>query len=69
MDTSALEGLTPPVDMPPFRGSFGAFPGELDEEAAGAPGELALEEEEEEAYADEDALKLGTNILVYSMTH
>ncbi|PCC67353.1 Ribosomal silencing factor during starvation [Nannocystis exedens] len=43
MDTSTLEGLAPPVDMPPFRGgSFGAFPGELEdeEELAGAPGEL-----------------------------
>jgi ribosome-associated protein len=55
MDTSALEGLTPPVDMPPFRGSFGAFPGELDEEAAGAPGELALDDDEDdEAYAHAD---------------
>lgn len=55
MDTGALENLTPPVDMPPFRGSFAAFPGELDEEAAGAPGELALDEHDEDAYADEDA--------------
>jgi hypothetical protein len=50
MDTSVLEGLAPPVDMPPFRGSFGAFPGELDDEAAaaGAPGELALDDEGED---------------------
>jgi ribosome silencing factor RsfS/YbeB/iojap len=43
MDTSGLEGLTPPNPMPAFRGgSFGAFEGELDEEdeAAGATGEL-----------------------------
>lgn len=51
MDTSTLEGLTPPVDMPPFRGgSFGAFPGELEneEELAGAPGELPEGEDESE---------------------
>ncbi|MDC0718899.1 ribosome silencing factor [Nannocystis bainbridge] len=61
MDTSALEGLTPPTDMPPFRGgSFGAFPGELEdeEELADAPGELpegAEDEEPEEGDEDEAA--------------
>ncbi|MCY1069417.1 ribosome silencing factor [Nannocystis sp. RBIL2] len=51
MDTSTLEGLTPPADMPPFRGgSFGAFPGELEneEELADAPGELPEGEDESE---------------------
>ncbi len=44
MDTSGLEGLTPPDPMPNFRGgSFGAFEGELDEEdpdLVGITGEL-----------------------------
>ncbi len=46
-----LEGLTLPADMPPFRGgSFGAFPGELEneEELADAPGELPEGEDESE---------------------
>lgn len=50
MDTAGLEGLAPPADMPPFRGgTFGAFPGELEdeEELAGAPGELAPDEDDE----------------------
>ncbi|MDC0675199.1 ribosome silencing factor [Nannocystis radixulma] len=50
MDTAGLEGLAPPADMPPFRGgTFGAFPGELEdeEELAGAPGELAPDEDAE----------------------
>ena len=50
MDTATLEGLTPPADMPPFRGgSFGAFPGELDDEeaVADAPGELPPDDEDE----------------------
>lgn len=54
MDTAALEGLAPPADMPPFRGSFGAFPGELDEDeeaAEDAPGELPAEDSSE---VDED---------------
>lgn len=56
MDTAALEGLTPPVDMPPFRGgSFGAFPGELEneEELADAPGELPEGEGEGEDEGEE----------------
>ena len=54
MDTAMLEGLAPPADMPPFRGSFGAFPGELeDEEAlADAPGELPPDDEDEDEGED-----------------
>ena len=68
MDTSGLEGLTPPNPMPAFRGgSFGAFEGELDDEdeeaPVGAAGELdpALASELEQAedddaeYDDDDA--------------
>lgn len=58
MDTAALEGLAPPSDMPPFRGgSFGAFPGELDdeEEVAGAPGELPPDEDLDDAELDDEA--------------
>ena len=59
MDTSMLETLAPPENMPPYRGgTFGAFPGELEgeEELAGAPGELAHDEgeDDEAAYDDED---------------
>jgi ribosome silencing factor RsfS/YbeB/iojap len=47
MDTSGLEGLTPPDPMPNFRGgSFGAFEGELDEEdpdLVGITGELSAD--------------------------
>lgn len=54
MDTSTLEGLAPPENMPPYRGgSFGAFPGELadeDEADAELPGELPPAEDA----ADED---------------
>lgn len=58
MDTSALETLQPPADMPPFRGSFAALPGELDdEEAALGTGELVFDEEDEEgAYAEDEGL-------------
>ena len=64
MDTAALEGLVPPAEMPPFRGSFGAFPGELDEDeeaAEDAPGELpaedsdAVDEDLEGDYAYDDS--------------
>lgn len=58
MDTSALEGLSPPENMPPYRGgTFGAFPGELEDEdeVAAAPGELPADEaEDEEAAYDDD---------------
>jgi ribosome silencing factor RsfS/YbeB/iojap len=70
MDTSGLEGLTPPDPMPNFRGgSFGAFDGELGEEdpdLVGITGELSAEltnavdqavdqaEDDDEDYDDED---------------
>jgi ribosome silencing factor RsfS/YbeB/iojap len=61
MDTSALEGLQPPENMPPFRGgSFGAFPGELGEDeelGEQLPGELPadLAGDDDEEYDDEAA--------------
>lgn len=61
MDTSALEGLQPPENMPPFRGgSFGAFPGELGEDeelGEQLPGELPadLAGDDDEEYDDEVA--------------
>ena len=61
MDTSGLEGLTPPDPMPNFRGgSFGAFEGELDEEdpdLVGITGELSADLSnavDQAADADED---------------
>lgn len=58
MDTAVLEGLAPPADMPPFRGgSFGAFPGELEDEdeLAEAPGELAFDDEDEAEFDEDEA--------------
>lgn len=63
MDTSALEGLAPPENMPPYRGgTFGAFPGELEDEdeLKDAPGELAADDSDDDrepydAEAGEDA--------------
>lgn len=63
MDTSGFEGLAPPENMPPYRGgTFGAFPGELEDgdDLADAPGELAADAEVEDeadaeaAYDDDD---------------
>lgn len=60
MDTSALEGLAPPENMPPYRGgTFGAFPGELEDEdeVAGAPGELPADEDGDEGAYDDAELE------------
>ncbi|MBK9755456.1 MAG: ribosome silencing factor [Nannocystis sp.] len=58
MDTSGLEGLTPPDPMPNFRGgSFGAFEGELDEDdpdLVGITGELDTNAVDAAVDADDD---------------
>lgn len=75
MDTTGLEGLAPPENMPPFRGgSFGAFPGELADEEPGEelpgelPAEIAADDEEVEDYDDEAAVdedELGDDDYAY----
>ena len=61
MDTSGLEGLTPPDPMPNFRGgSFGAFEGELDDDdpdLVGVTGELdtnAVDADDDDDDFDDD---------------
>ncbi len=57
MDIAAFENLAPPENMPPYRGgTFGAFPGELDDgdDLANAPGELAADDGADEADAADD---------------
>lgn len=60
MDTSGLEGLTPPDPMPNFRGgSFGAFAGELDGEEdpdlVGVTGELNIDAMDDSNAVDDAA--------------
>jgi ribosome-associated protein len=60
MDTSGLEGLTPPDPMPNFRGgSFGAFAGELDGEEdpdlVGVTGELHVDPMDDSNAVDDAA--------------